>query len=192
MKLVDFVNLNDNKKLANNNTVLTALLIVYFIIAINSTKDLFSGQLTDFIKSNRVTQHLIGFVTVTIILRYISNLESTMNILAVSLFIYLWFILTTKLDLEWNLLIIIILLAAFYYQTTLNNYEHVVDDPSLSYKSKKNIVKKNNSTKLMFFYALLAVTGVGTSLYAYKKYNQYGPDFNIFTYIFREKMKLQE
>lgn len=187
MKFNNFINLNDNKNLENKNTILTVMLLGYLFIASNSTSRLFSGQLTDFINDNRAAQHFIGFITIAILISYLGNLTKFVNIMLYSVVIYSWFLLTTKLDLGWNILIIGMLIVYYFIQNDINNKENITHDPFVNRNIKKAIINKNNSKKTYIFWTILSLTILGSGLYLGKKYKQYGDNFDINKFILGEK-----
>lgn len=186
MKISNIINLSDNH--SNKNTILTIVLFLYLFIANNSTKNLFSGQLTNYIDDNRFAQHLIAFITVLVLVTYMGNIESNINIICYSIIIYSWFILTTKIDLTWNILLLGLLLGYFFYQNKINHNENIVD-PSISKKIKKNIINNNNNIKKYFVYSLLLITFIGSSMYCFKKYSQYGNDFDMTKFMFNDGLR---
>lgn len=186
MKVSNIINLSDYR--SNKNTILTIVLFLYLFIANNSTKNLFSGQLTNYIDDNRYAQHIIAFMTVLVLVVYMGNIQSNINIICYSILIYSWFILTTKIDLTWNIVLLAILLIYFFYQNKINYIENV-DDPSISKKIKKNIINSNNKTKKYFVYSLLFITLIGSSIYCLKKYNQYGDRFDMTKFIFNDGLR---
>ena len=54
-----------------------AVLLFYLIIGNNYTSELFSGQLTDFIKENRYAQHLIGYLTMLVVVNSFAGVTDT-------------------------------------------------------------------------------------------------------------------
>src|SRR3972149_11308430 len=92
-----------------------ALLIFYVLIG---TKELYNGQFKDFLKS-RTGQHMMGFLTMLILITWVANIYDPYYATIYSIIAYSWFILTTKLDIEWNLAIIALLTIGFFYESNM-------------------------------------------------------------------------
>ena len=179
MKLANLINLNDSGSLQNRNTMLTILLFIYLFIASNSTKNLFSGQLTRYIDNNRYAQHVIAFLTIVVMITYLGNMNNNMNIILCSGIIYLWFLATTKMDLGWNMLIIGLLVVAFLFQNRINSIEDLGGDPNLDKSDKKKIVKGNDKKKKLLLAVILMISAAGVGFYVTKKKGQYGGNFDV-------------
>jgi hypothetical protein len=161
-----------------NNSLSKALLFFYLCIAGSYTKDLYSGQLKDFIKDNRLIQHLIGLITMTIIIIEYGNMDIC-NSIIYSIISYCWFILTTKLDLHWNLIIIGLLLIGFLYESKLFNKDvQVNNDKVLDDKNKQKILNRNKNIRTIIFISIFGITLIGSYFYYNKKKVQYGGSYN--------------
>jgi hypothetical protein len=163
----------------NNTSLAKALLMFYVFVASNYTKDLYSKQLKEFFEENRLAQHLVGFITMLILINMIAGVTETGKIFVYSLLAYFWFILTTKLDIHWNVVIILMLLGGFLYENRLNEKEELLSkDTSLTKSEKETIVLKNNRHRTYIVASILVVTVVGIGMYAEKKDVQYGGGFD--------------
>jgi hypothetical protein len=70
----------------------------------------------------------------------ITNSEQ-FNVIIMSLLVYVWFILTTKLDLACNVAILIILTIYFLYESKkVSDYKIILSDPNLTDGKKKRII----------------------------------------------------
>lgn len=171
----------DNLKLLGNPSIslAKALLLFYVIIASNFTKELYSGQLKDFLSSNRYAQHIMGIISMLVLIGIIGGVTNVKQLIVLSIIAYLWFILTTKLDLKWNIAIIGLLLIGYLYENSLLDKEKQLEkDPSLEKKEKKIIKKKYYDTKLIIFISILVITVIGSVLYYNKKIDQHGGNFD--------------
>ena len=109
----------------------------------------------------------------------------TLNIIIITLLIYCWFILSTKLDLSWNIAIIILLTIYFLYESKCTSDINIeLKDNLLSNQHKNEIVKtyiNNNNYILM---AIFGLTIVGTFCYSSEKQVQYGGNYSIINFWF--------
>ena len=99
-----------------NFSIGRVILLTYVILASGYCSSLFSKGLKQAIEDNRMVQHLLLLILIISLMTIIGNplgVEPTenqqMNIIISSLIIYVWFILTTKLDLSWNIGVLVLL-----------------------------------------------------------------------------------
>lgn len=159
------------------------LLLTYIIIASNYCSNLFSNSLKNAIENNRYVQHLILIILIMSLLiifeqgnsiKFTSN--NHLNVIIMTLIIYTWFILTTKLDLAWNIAIMIILVIYFFYENKKNNdYKNINNDKNLSNEDKNELYKVLTNTQNSLLLGIFGITLTGTFIYGIEKYNQYGP-----------------
>jgi len=161
-----------------------ALLIFYIVIANNYTKDLYSGQLSKFLENNRTMQHIIGYLTMIIIINEHAGINDIYTVVLYSLIGYIWFISTTKLDLHWNLAILSLLIIGFMYETSMIDKElKSADDQALEEQDKKIIIKQNRKMRVVIAISIIIITFIGTYFYWNKKTLQYGGNFNVKKFI---------
>jgi len=159
------------------------LLLTYIIIASNYCSNLFSNSLKNAIENNRYVQHLILIILIMSLLLIFEQGNSIkftynkhINVIIMTLLIYTWFILTTKLDLAWNIAIMIMLVIYFFYENKKNNdYKNVNNDINLSIENKNELYNILINTQKSLLLGIFGITLVGTFIYGIEKYNQYGP-----------------
>lgn len=157
-----------------------ALFIFYLFIANNYTKELYSGQLTDFIKENRLVQHFIGFLTLVIIIMMTADVKDPTTAFIYGIMGYTFFIMTTKVTLEFNLVILTLLFLGFLYENILDDKEEMAyEDPVLTNEERKKIKKKNREYKEKIFYLIALITIVGMTSYLLHKRSEYGDQFSL-------------
>ena len=170
----------------NSISMSRALLIFYVIIASQFTSGLMGKQMRTFLEESRLAQHMIGFILMLVLVMMVGNVNNIGDGLIYSLIGYAWFILTTKLDIQWNLIIIMMLFVGYVYETKMINKEHdVQNDKVLTGVEKDNVVANTHNTKMYVAIGIIIVTIMGTVLYASKKQEQYGGGFsavNFFLY----------
>lgn len=178
MKLGNLFNL---KYITKPNVSLTkALLVFYVIFASQFTRGLYSGQLTDFLSSNRNAQHLVGLLLMLVIIMDFGGVKDPAVAIGYSLLAYVWFIMTTKMDLQWSMMILGLLIVGFLYESQLEDKEICVDmDDAVTDEDKKKIKKCHKRDKTYIGVAILVVTVIGTAIYLMKKREQYGGNFDI-------------
>ena len=166
-------------------TLSRALLFFYLIVASNFTKNLYSGQLQEYIEKSRVAQHIIGFILMLVVIISFGGVSDITKAIGYTIFAYVLFIFTTKLDIHWNLVILLLLVIGFLYESKIFNREKLLDnDESLGEREKSEIRFQNDTIKIVLLVALVFVTFIGTFLYSNKKITQYGGEFSTIKYIF--------
>jgi hypothetical protein len=167
------------------NSLIAVLLLFYLITVSGFTENLLSKQLRTFFSENRAAQHLIGFTT---LLTLIMVLGTTMSIEKGILFAiigYAWFIFSTKLDIQWSMMIILLLLFGFIYESKLDENQQIVEkDTALTAEEKQSKVDSYHTQRLVIVGGIILVTVVGAFLYIGKKDVQYGGGFDIMKFVF--------
>lgn len=169
----------------NSIKMIAVLLLFYVIIASNFTKNLMSKQLTSFFEENRYAQHLIGFIMMLTLIMIVGGVNKIENGILYAVIGYFWFIFTTKLDIQWNIMIIMLLLFGFIYESKLSEKENnIMNDQSLTSVQKEQIIQEHTKYKTYIIIAILSITVIGSTLYAKKKEVQYGGGFNVMQFLF--------
>lgn len=159
------------------------LLLFYIIIASQYTGNLLGKQMKEFIESNRLVQHIIGFLMLATLINLTIKVEDIKKSLIYSLIGYIWFILTTKLDIHWNIITILLLLLIYLYESKLFEHElTILKDTVLNTEEKDNTIKNNNNYRIKLIIITLIITMIGSLLYQQKKSIQYGGEFSIKKY----------
>lgn len=182
----DFVNLKyDTKPHISNMSLAKALLVFYVLIGSCCTKDLYSGQFKDFLKGSRSAQHMMGFLAMLVLITTVGGINDPYHSLSYTTIAYFWFILTTKLDIHWNLAIVALLVIGFFHENKMVEKEvQSEDDPVLEEEDLLRIKDKHNDNKMMIVILILLITFVGTVFYWNKKKTQYGHEFDPKKFIF--------
>jgi hypothetical protein len=171
----------------NKVTIISALLIFY--MGAPATGDhLLASQLRDVLSENRLAQHSLGFLKMFISMILVGSITDTGTALIYAVIAYSWFILTTKLDLEWNAFILLLLLLGFLYENQLIVKEEIAqEDQVLTKDDKDRINERHKKYKTYILLALFVLTIVGTLVYGNKKVLQYGDSFNLKDFLFNDR-----
>lgn len=168
------------------------VLLTYVILASSYCTNLFSRGLKEAIENNRMAQHLILLILIMTVMTIFGNplgVQITKNeqgnMIIMSLLVYVWFIMTTKLDLTWNLSILIILTMYFIYESQkVSDYNIMLRDDNLSIEKKKELLDSYNQLQSYMLLVIFGVTLTGTYLYSNEKQTQYGGGFSYFNFFF--------
>ena len=168
------------------------ILLTYIIIASSYCTNLFSNGLKKSIESNRAAQHLILIIFIMSLMIIFGNpfvveiaSNQQINIVIMSLLVYVWFIMTTKLDLTWNIGILIILTIYFLFESRkINDYNLLIKDINVDNNSKQQILDSYIQMQKYLLISLFGITTIGTIFYANEKQEQYGGGFSIVKFFF--------
>jgi hypothetical protein len=175
-----------------NFSVGRIVLLTYVILASQYCSNLFSHGLKEAIESNRMVQHLILLILIMALMIVFGNplgVEFTnnqqFNIIIMTLLVYVWFIMTTKLDLAWNVAILIILTIYFLYESKkISDYKLILSDPNLDNLKKKELFDSFDNLQKILLVTIFGVTIAGTLLYVNEKQIQYGGGFSMYRFFF--------
>lgn len=179
-KIINLDHLN-----SSNISISRALLLFYLFIANSYTQELYSGQLSDFIKDNRFAKHIIGYITMLVIIMSIGGVTNLQTAALYTSIAYVWFLMTTKLDLQWSLLIIGLLLIGYMSESNMVDREKIMaEDQALDKYHCYKIKMKHYGMKRIIMLSILGVTIIGTMFYFIKKQGQYQNNFDALTFMF--------
>jgi hypothetical protein len=175
-----------------NFSVGRIVLLTYVILASQYCSNLFSHGLKEAIESNRMVQHLILLILIMVLMIIFGNplgVEITnneqFNIVIMSLLVYVWFVMTTKLDLSWNVAILIILTIYFLYESKkTSDYKIILEDPNLDIIKKKELLNSFGNLQKYLLVTIFGVTIAGSFLYANEKQVQHGGGFSLYKFFF--------
>jgi TctA family transporter len=161
--------------MSNKLSLPQSLLIFYIFIASGFTKGIFNPQLTEYIEGNRLVQHIISYIFLLIIIDSYSDTDNTEQLIIYSLIGYIWFIFTTKLDVQINIIIIGMLLLGYIYENRMNKMEiRMGKDKIYSKDDTEKVKEKHRKMKRLFLIIVMGTTVFGTLLYGNKQVRQHG------------------
>jgi uncharacterized membrane protein len=183
--------MNFNKIITDENNVdstvmIKALLFFYILIGNSLLEPLLSKQWKEMVKDSRMIQHVIGLTTIIALTILVSNgnMPST-SIILYSILGYGWFLISTKMDIHWNIVIIIALLITYLYDNNVHYEQNIVaNDKVLTDDEKRKIIESNNTYKLVIVGIIASITVIGTFMYSNRKEVQYGGGYSLVNYLF--------
>lgn len=163
------------------------LLITFIIISSSHCSNLFSKGLKNALETNRYVQHLVLIILIMSLMILFGNPFGTQlttnhsfNVLIITLLVYAWFILMTKLDLAWFIGVIILLAIYFLYESKMTgDMGQQLADSAVSTETRANIVNTFIQTNNYALMAIFGVTVVGSLFYGGEKQVQYGGGFSM-------------
>lgn len=168
------------------NSISKALLLFYLLTAGHYCTSLFGRQVKDFIRSNRAAQHILGYVTMSVIISQLGHEVCTMKLLSYSFLAYSWFVLSTKLDIQISIIIYGVLLLGFLIEDRLAHKEQLLEKTqTLSEEELLKVKKTHTKIRAILVFIPLVLTLLGTYLYMNKKAHQYNNDFDMYTFLIK-------
>jgi hypothetical protein len=170
-----------------NLSVGKVLLLTFIIISSSYCSNLFSNGLKKELETNRYVQHIVLLILIMSLIILFGNpfgskLSSnhTFNIMVITLLIYAWFILMTKLDLSWFIGIIILLAIYFLYESKITQDVNLqISNSSINMETKSEIINTFFQTNNYVLMAIFGITIIGTLSYGNEKQIQYGGGFSM-------------
>lgn len=169
----------------NDISIIRIILILYLIMGSSLIQPLLSKQWITMVKDNRMIKHIIGLLTLVILVTLtVKDTVDLTNIILYSFGGYLLFIFSTKMDIQINIIIMIILLMAYFYERHLRSKEIIINnDNVLTDDEKYDIIKNNQDKKNYIFIGTTIIIILGMFLYSNKKEVQYGGGYNLANFL---------
>ena len=162
------------------------LLIIYLIIAGNYTGNLFSCSVQRML-NNIYFKHFVSLSTLIIFVIYADMTDPIMSLL-IGLGLYVWFVLTTRMDFEY-ILVLGLTFFVMYFLTKLDEYvdKHDSgdvhdDDKSVIYRFLKQYKHLFSKIRGYLFYAAIIITIVGFLVYLGRKSVEYEKNWSWFSF----------
>jgi len=164
-------------------SIVSALLIFYLVITNCLCQDLLAKQMKTWLTENRIVRHIMALIMLLVIIILLADVSIEKSILY-AIFGYLLFLFTTKLDIQFNVMIFILLLLGFFYESFMKHKEEqITNDPVMTFEDKMNAKNQYINKQRNFHLIIIAVTIIGTYLYFNRKKDQYGQQFSYIHYI---------
>jgi hypothetical protein len=159
-------------------SIISALSIFYLIAANCFQHDLLAKQLKTWIVENRHMQHIIACIMLFVIVLLLTKMSIEKSILY-SVFGYMLFILTTKLDIQFNVIVFALMFLGFLYENNISRKEEQLEkDPTITQEVRQNLITKYMSNQFLVVIGTVILTSVGTYLYLNRKLIQFGGKFS--------------
>lgn len=161
------------------NPILLSIMIFYLMMSASYSRPILGKQYKQYIQDNRLIKHLITFLTIAVIISMTSETLTNIEVLQYALLAYVIFILTTKVDIHWNVMLVLLMIVFYFIE---RDYSMKIKENELdtSFDSETRLEYINNAKKYKYFYltVLVAVFSTGTYLYNNKKMGQYGGGYD--------------
>ena len=178
--------MNNNILYDNSNVSIIKLVLLFYVLTSSSLiTPVLSKQFKELITNNRIAKHVVGISTMASLLVITNEGQlDTTRILIYSTIAYIWFILSTKLDIQWNIIILSSLLVAYLYENSLKTKENQLNlDSTLSNEQKNVIRNRNSKIRMGMLCGIFGITLFGLFLYSHKKEVQYGGGYSLTNFL---------
>ena len=161
----------------NTKEILTTyspfLLIIYLIIAGNYTGDLFSCSVQRML-NNIYFKHLISFSTLIVFVIY-SEISDPIYSLLIGSVLYIWFLITTRVDFIYILGLGICLFLMYFFYKLDDWFKNKDKGDEKSYIYKILVKYKDQYIKIrdIVFYIAISITLIGFCVYLGRKSIEY-------------------
>ena len=160
-------------------SIIKIIMILYLFIFANILSTKINEKIIYKINENNILKHIIGLITIGIILSLLYNLSNN-ELLLYSILIYFVFLLSTKMSKDLVIIMIIVLSALYFYDYFVETKINQVQNDIILDNNNKNILIQNNKNikKNITLFTIIIVI-LGSLLYENKKINQYGGEFTL-------------
>ncbi len=155
------------------------LLALYLVQLTSLTNNTLGKQLKEYVYSNRIIQHIINVIFLIVLISMLDDQRSLTNLVISSSILYLIYLFTTKLDLQYNLLILTFALFYYFYQREVNNQiKRINNDNEIDIGLKNVLISVDENKEMIFGTGLLLVLIYFVWVYISRKSIQYGGGFS--------------
>jgi hypothetical protein len=164
----------DDDKMGKNLTKLFmpgfSIFALYLLIASAALYSIFAEPIRNLLEKNLIAKHILGYMTMLFFVVLSQAVEVNYpQAIGFTFFVYLWFVMTTKLSLSYWFISIFILGALYALQL----YKQTEED--LPHKQKKMITQIEYGGTIIGF----LITVVGFVSYYYDKKDKHGNGFRL-------------
>lgn len=163
----------------NNIFDIKFVLIIYLVQLSSLTSNTLGKQLKEYVEANRISQHIVNLMFLFVLISIADKNKSIYNIAINAVTIYLFYLLSTKLDLQYNIIFLLMILIYYLYQRQTNSkINRINKDDDLDNETKKMLTLLDNNKNNIFGCALIIFLFYFTHVYFKRKNIQYGNGFN--------------
>jgi hypothetical protein len=170
----------------NYNISLGKIMLIFYVLMSSSALfPLLSKQWKRNLENDRLSQHLLGITTLLSIILLVSDGNFSISRIFTYTFIgYMWFIFSTKLDLQWNIIVLISLISFCIYQNIIKNKnDQVLNDKYLDENTKLLLEKEKKDKYLYITISIILLTIGGSVIYSNKKIGQHGGGYSLINFL---------
>ena len=166
-----------------NNQSIIKIISLYYLILLNPlSSDLLHHKIKTLVEDNRYVQHIISIMTIFVLINLIYP-DGGPNNLLFTIICYVFFIFTTKIELQINIIIIFFLIGIYFSELIIDNKNKSLESDNYISNDKKNkIILQRNYVKYGLYIIIGLITFIGLFFYSNKKTEQYGGSYSILNF----------
>jgi amino acid transporter len=179
-KLNELINIPTKE---GNLPIVKIVLLFYLTIMSQFAGGLMPSQLIRELHVNRTAQHLVGLTTIFVMINLLADVSLKNNI-GYAFICYALFLMTTKMDLMWSM--IILGGGIMYYMTDehqISQEEEQNNDLSLPDLIKNVFLNNHKKIRIFAFTSLVILIFFGLNAYNTRKMNEYQFDYDPIRFI---------
>ncbi len=155
------------------------LLILYLVQLSSLTSNTMGKQLKEYVYSNRIAQHIINLTFLFVLISLADKDMDIQGIAINSVSVYLIYLLSTKLDLQYNVLILLLILFYYFYKRDIESKNNrIIQDRDLDNETKKILTFMENNKNNILGGGLVLFLIYFCYVYCQRKTVQYGGGFS--------------
>jgi hypothetical protein len=170
--------------LNNDISVIKLIMILYLFVFANVISTKINTKIIDRIEQNVMIKHIVGLITVGVLLSLIYNSIPIKDLILYSIVIYVVFLLSTKISKNYVLLGLLVLVGVYFLSTeTENRIKGIKNDQSININDKAKLIRhlESKNNKITYFYIFVVV--VGSLMYDEKKNIQMGGSYDLMKFL---------
>ena len=170
--------------LNNDISVIKLVMILYLFVFANVISTKINTKLVERIEKNVMVKHIVGLITIGVLLSLVYNSIPLKDLILYSIIIYVVFLLSTKISKNYVLLGLLLLVGVYFLSAeSENRIKGIKNDQSINIDEKVKLIKhlegKNN--KITYFYIFAVV--IGSLMYDEKKNVQMGGSYDLMKFL---------
>lgn len=151
-----------------------SLFVLYLIISGNYLGQLLSCKVQKHFQNNMIIKHLLGFMTLYFFVIFAGNSDQPIwTQMNTTIILYLWFILTTRTDIRYTIVILLSLLGIYIIDSQIKWYKSLYKDDKNKPKNYHKIIKIFEYAYNGMFLVAVAATLIGFAVYLGEKRFEY-------------------
>jgi len=175
----------DSKK-----TSVWKIIVLFYLLTLSAHNNALVGhQLSRYIQSTLIAQHVLAILTMFVLISAVTEVNIK-NRVVYTMICYGLFIMTSKLDLEWTIIIFGAIVACYVHSELKEKQVDDVDhDSSIPSEIKAHFHENAGRYKLLIFALMMILLFYGFNLYNSSKKDEYGDDYNMAKFVFGDPNK---
>ena len=161
------------------------LLLLYLVQMTSLTNNTLGKQLKEYVYSSREMQHIINITFLMVLISILDDSRTFNNLVLTSIIIYIFYLFSTKLDLQYNLILLGIILSYYFYKKSLDGQIlRIQKDNDINFDLKQKIISNDLKIEKFIEFGLVGILLYFVYVYFSRKNVQYGGGFNYSKFLF--------